>query len=130
MDTDEERERRGPPIYSAAAFDNLHDSERDRFFLDVTDNMATDSEAGGDSEADDAFDSVRLPSNVKTSTPKARSSASSSVETEGNMGETAPFFNLDDIFYSDDTEKDPNYCPYEQNNRKPWTIRSRKTLFD
>lgn len=121
MESDEDdRGTGGRTRYSAEAFENLRDSERDRFFLDVTDEMAADSEAGGDSEADDFFDSVRLPANVKTSTPVTL--PSTSRETIQDIGE---------IFIdSDDTDDDPTYHPNEANKRKPWNMPCRKTLFD
>lgn len=47
-------------------FETLQGSEQDRFLFNITDDMGSDSECGGDSEADDFLDFSRKPS---TSTP-------------------------------------------------------------
>ncbi|KAG8252937.1 hypothetical protein J6590_045135 [Homalodisca vitripennis] len=63
------RKRRREREYLADLFDTLSTSHQEDFILNVTDDMGTNSEIGGDSEADDYIDTTRTPSFLRTSTP-------------------------------------------------------------
>ncbi|KAG8275871.1 hypothetical protein J6590_076773 [Homalodisca vitripennis] len=63
MESEEEvpRKRRKGNPYTADDFTKLRGSEQDAFIFYITDEMVNNSECGGDSEADDIWDS-RQPS--------------------------------------------------------------------
>ncbi|KAG8289982.1 hypothetical protein J6590_093083 [Homalodisca vitripennis] len=103
--------------YTAKDFESLRHSEQDRFLFDISDIMCNDSECGGDSDADDAFDKKRMPFQGHTSTPIKDSEAlPSSSRIRGNN--VPNYLSDSDSECVDDSDADPTYDPDEDIGNK------------
>ncbi|KAG8268260.1 hypothetical protein J6590_032117 [Homalodisca vitripennis] len=103
--------------YTAKDFESLRHSEQDRFWFDISDIMCNDSECGGDSDADDAFDKKRMLFQGHTSTPIKDSEAQpSSSRIRGNN--VPNYLSDSDSECVDDSDADPTYDPDEDIGNK------------